>query len=413
MGVRIAQAGRVGQHALACRHGHGVVGGDGGAGGQQVGNHGQAAGLAHVVGVGLEGQSPKGEVAAYQGCSKTLLDLVRQHVFLLGVRGFYGLQHLQLHVAVGVGRRNQRPDILGKAGAAIARPGIQEVVADAWVAAHALAHVLDVGAELLGQVGQLVHETDARGQHGVGGVFGELGTAHVHDEKAVVVALKGCIQGAHIPGRALVLAAQDDASGAHEVLDGGTFLQELRVRDHAEGGVHAALAQLLGNRRLDLVGGSHRHRAFVHHHLVVGHVAANGARRAQHVLQVGGAVLALWRAHGDELDGAKAGGLRDVGGELQATGLHIALHHVLQTGFVDGDFARLQGIYLLHVGVVANDVVADFGQAGAGHQPDIAGANHGNLHSNSQTDSLERVAPWAGTRRNAAPRASLKSVKPA
>ena len=37
---------------------------------------------------------------------------------------------------------------------------------------YALAHLLNVGAQLLGQVGQLVHEGDAGGQHGIGGIFG-------------------------------------------------------------------------------------------------------------------------------------------------------------------------------------------------------------------------------------------------
>jgi hypothetical protein len=37
---------------------------------------------------------------------------------------------------------------------------------------------------------ELVHEADARGQHRVGGVLGELGAAHVHHD-SVVVALKG------------------------------------------------------------------------------------------------------------------------------------------------------------------------------------------------------------------------------
>jgi hypothetical protein len=48
------------------------------------------------------------------------------------------------------------------------------------VAPAAFAHVFNIGTQLLGQVGQLIHEADAGGQHGVGGVFGELGTADAH-----------------------------------------------------------------------------------------------------------------------------------------------------------------------------------------------------------------------------------------
>ena len=54
------------------------------------------------------------------------------------------------------------------------------MVADARVGADAAAHVFDVGADALREAGELVHERDARRQHGVGGVLGELGRAHVH-----------------------------------------------------------------------------------------------------------------------------------------------------------------------------------------------------------------------------------------
>ena len=88
----------------------------------------------------------------------------------------------------------QRLHVLGKAGAAIAAPGVEEVVADARIGADAAAHLLDVGAELLGQVGELVHERDARREHGVGRVLGQLGRAHVHHQHALVVALERRIE---------------------------------------------------------------------------------------------------------------------------------------------------------------------------------------------------------------------------
>ena len=47
-------------------------------------------------------------------------------------------------------------------------------MADARIGANALAHPLDVGSHSLGHARQLVHEADARGQHGVGGVLPEV-----------------------------------------------------------------------------------------------------------------------------------------------------------------------------------------------------------------------------------------------
>jgi hypothetical protein len=53
---------------------------------------------------------------------------------------------------------------------------------------------LDVRAQALGQVGHLVDEADLGGQHGVGGVLGQLGAAHVHHHDAVVVAVERGVQ---------------------------------------------------------------------------------------------------------------------------------------------------------------------------------------------------------------------------
>ena len=65
----------------------------------------------------------------------------------------------------------------GKAGAAIARAGVQELRADAVVEADAARDVLHVGADLLAEVGDLVDEGDLRREKGVGGVFDQLGGA--------------------------------------------------------------------------------------------------------------------------------------------------------------------------------------------------------------------------------------------
>ena len=128
----------------------------------------------------------------------------------------------------------QRLHVLRKAAAAVADARIQEVVADPRVGADALAHRLDVGAEPIGEVGELVHERDARRQHRVRRVLGELGRAHVHHQHALVVALERRVDGAHRGDRALVVGADDDAVGPHEIVDRRALLQELRVRHDRE-----------------------------------------------------------------------------------------------------------------------------------------------------------------------------------
>jgi acyl carrier protein len=262
--------------------------------------------------------------------------------------------------------------------------GVEEVVADARVRADAAPHHLDVGAELLGQVGQLVHEADPGGEHRVGGVLGELGAAHVGDDQALAVALEGRVERAHQQDGLVVVGAHDDAVGLHEVLDRRAFLQEFGVGDHAVGRGRASLAQLVGDRLADPVGGADGHGALVDHHLVVGHAAADVAGGGQHVLHVGRAVLVGGRAHGDELHGAVLHRAVDVGGELQPAGGDVALHHGLQAGFVDGDAAAFQDPDLFRVHVQAEHMVADFRQAGAAHEAHVPGSDHCYFHERCQ-----------------------------
>ena len=89
-------------------------------------------------------------------------------------------------------------------------------------------------------------------------------------------------------------------------------------------------------------------------------MAADGAGGRHHVLQVGTAVLARGGAHSNKLDGAKAGGSFNIVGKVQAPGLHIARHHLVQTGFPDRQHALLEGGNLGLVGVKADNVIADF-----------------------------------------------------
>ena len=71
--------------------------------------------------------------------------------------------------------RKQRQRVLGEAGAAIARAGMQELLADAAVQTHALGDLLHVGADALAQVGHLVDEGDLGREEGVGRVLDQLG----------------------------------------------------------------------------------------------------------------------------------------------------------------------------------------------------------------------------------------------
>jgi hypothetical protein len=109
-------------------------------------------------------------------------------------------------------------------------------------------------------------------------------------------------------------------------------------------------------------------------------VLRHGPRRGQHVLQVGRSVFVRRGAHGNHLHQPVRDGPGHVGGELQAARPGVARHDVGQARLVDGNVPFAQGRDPGGVRVHADDVVAHLGQAGAGHQAYIAGANDGDLH---------------------------------
>ena len=69
---------------------------------------------------------------------------------------------------------DQRAGVLGEARAAEAGAGMQELRADAVVEPDAARDLLHVGADLFGEVGDLVDEGDLGREERVGGVFDQL-----------------------------------------------------------------------------------------------------------------------------------------------------------------------------------------------------------------------------------------------
>ena len=195
-----------------------------------------------------------------------------------------------------------------------------------------------------------------------------------------MVTHEGRIQRAHQQHRAVVVGTDDDAVGAHEVVDRGTFLQKLRVAADGKGHLDAACRQCRGDRRAHFVGGADGHRALVHDHLVVRHVAADGFCGGEHVLQVGRAILVGWRADADKLQGAMCHCGGHIGRELQPCGGDIALHHRVEPRLVDRNLAAPEHFDLARVDIEADDMVAHFCQACARDQAHIACANDSNFH---------------------------------
>ena len=309
-----------------------------------------------------------------------MADLVEQHVLLGVVHRFYGIQQFGFVITVA-GGAGQGLDVFREAGAAVTAAGIDEVVADTGVGTDTAAHFLDIRAQALGQVGHFVHEADLGGQHGVGGVLGQLGGTDIHEDHPVVAAVERVVNFAQQVGGLFAVGAHHNPVRLHEVVDGRPFFQEFRVGDHIKIQLQAAVVQLGTNRGFHLVARANRYGGFVHHHLVIIHVLADGLGHGQHVLQVGRAVFVRRCAHGDELQGAVLDGFLGIGGKGQAAGFNRMLHDVIQARLVNGDLAVLQLFDFALVDIHAQHVVPHVRQAGTRHQANITGSENRDFHA--------------------------------
>ena len=154
-------------------HPLGVEGLDGRAHGDQGGGDVQRGGIAHVIGVRLEGQAQQGHRLAGQVPVQG-----RGHLAGHGLLARIIDRHRRLdqpNRRAGVrGGPHQGDRILGKAGTSVAGTGVQEFGADPLVQTDPPRDLLHIGSDGLAQVRHLVDEGDLHRQEGVGGIFDQL-----------------------------------------------------------------------------------------------------------------------------------------------------------------------------------------------------------------------------------------------
>ena len=264
----------------------------------------------------------------------------------------------------------QGRDVLRKARAAVAEAGLQEVAADAPVAADAVADALDVGAGGRGERRDLVDEADARRQHRIGRALGQLGTARVHRQHRRAALDERPIS-AQQPGRgAGGVAADEDAVGREEILHRRAFAQEFRVADRAAAAARGVQCGLHAPGRAD------RHGRLQHHHARQPRQRAQPRDHLVEGLELGRAVAPRRRADRDE----DQFGLRhrgaEVAAEAQPRRADLFGHELGQPRFVDRQLRPLQGFDLVRVDVDRADPVAELREAGGGDETDIADADH-------------------------------------
>jgi len=117
-------------------------------------------------------------------------------------------------------------------------------------------------------------------------------------------------------------------------------------------------------------------------------VPADGARRGDHVLQVGRAVLAWRRAHRDQLQLAVRHARRDVGGKTQPPRFAVALDDRFQAGLEDGNLAFVQPRDLAFIDIETENAIAGIRQARAGHQSHVARSYDSDVHGARSNSSV-------------------------
>ena len=319
--------------------------------------------MAHVVGVGLEGEPEQGDGLAPEG-AEVLLELADDSPLLKLVHLDDGGE--QLEVVARVPRELlQRRDVFGQAVSRVAEARAQEVRPDAAVVAHPCRYLVDVGARRLADVRNLVDERDLGGEKRVGRVLDHLGRGHIraHDRSAErLVERRQRIAVSGVEG------ADHDPVGLHEVPDRGALAQELGVRHIPDRPKTAGIE--LGARLqpgADRDGALHDEQQGVERSRELVEEPPHG--RKVRVPRVGGR-----RAHADECDvGAREQVLGGVG-EVEAVA--IPREQLGKAGLVEGRLAALEHRDSFVVDVSNPDVMAPFGEARGRDETDPAGAEN-------------------------------------
>ena len=247
-------------------------------------------------------------------------------------------------------------------------------------AAH---HVDDVDVPDGGtQVGELVRERDHRRQERVRGVLDRLRRRHRRPDPRHV--RKPFVEVLEDLGGALVVAAEDQAVGFHEVLDCLPLGEELRVGRHAEADTCPPVRRLLEDRRHHVARRSGDDRALDDDDGVVVTLTdrlAHGAGRRPHGAEVD--VRPVERcADGNHRHVGAPDGLCEVCRRVEVLA-DVALEQLVEPLLEDRRAPGGDRAHPFLVQVDACDVVTLVSQADAGNEPDVAETDDRDPHQAS------------------------------
>ena len=336
----------------------------------------EARTLAHIVGVGLEGDAEYRDGLALDAAAAGFGDLVH-HPDLAGVVAALHRFHDCAGAARFLGDAGKGRCVLGEAGAAETGARMQEVAPDAAVEADPLGDILDVGAKPLAEVRDLIDEGDLGREKAVGGVLDQLRRLEGGEQHRRLDEEERPVERPHDCLRPLGLDPDDDPVGAHEVADGRTLAQEFRVRDDVERGIGPPLPDDAG----DLAPGADWHRRFRGDDGMAFQRIGDLAGRFMDEGKVRVAVAAPARGADRQHHHVRPRhGVGDVAGEGEPPGCYIGGEQRLQPRLVDRAPPRLQRRDLLRCGIDAGHSEAELGETGGRYKADISGTYHCDAH---------------------------------
>ncbi|MCY1436327.1 hypothetical protein D9M71_524460 [compost metagenome] len=196
-----------------------------------------------------------------------------------------------------------------------------------------------------------------------------------------MVAAEGRVELGELAAGHFVVAADDDAVGTGAVVDGAAFLEKLGVGNHAH--LQVFLAQLDQGlvRHVQYAGGGADRYGGLDHQGAVGlHVAHDLPRHAEHMAQIGRAVVIRRRAHRDEDQLPMGHRIAGLGAERQSPFAQVVVDQGGESRFLDRWHGFLQLLDLFLVDIDAQDSMTDVGQGGGLDKTDITGPEYADIH---------------------------------
>jgi hypothetical protein len=158
-----------------------------------------------------------------------------------------------------------------------------------------------------------------------------------------------------------------------EILDGGTFAQELRIGSDAETAITAAIR---GKRSLQLDSSASGHGTFFDHQFRRARFGGNLLRDVVDCEEIGAAIAARRSTDTNENGIAEANGLASLRGVGNFSSFAGGSQNLTEMIFVNGNLPGFQLRDSAGVNIRAHHIVTGFRETRASHQANVATTNY-------------------------------------